>query len=289
MNKLRKHLLIQTAAVTAGLALSVGAFHPVQAAQVVRVGMIPAAGATQVSVEQKRPLQRYLERALGQRVKIIIPTSYNATVEGLGNGSLDFAYLGGLTFVKAQQRYGVLPVVQRRVDRQFHSLFITRRGTGIKDLADLHGKTFAFGDINSTSGHLMPYLAMEKTGMDPSKDLRSFRYTGSHTATAEAVANGIVDAGALDETVFKSMIADGKISKSKVHVFYETPAFVDYVWVARKDIDPQLKEKFAHAFMALKPGRDAKILGILRGKSFVAATDGEYNDIRSVAKQLNLF
>jgi phosphonate transport system substrate-binding protein len=289
MNKSGRHFLMSSAALCAGVALSVLGAKSAVAGNTVKIGMIPASGATQVSVEQEKPLQEYLEKALGQPVKIIIPTNYNATVEGLGNGSMDFAYLGGLTFVKAQARYGVLPVVQRKIDREFHSLFITHAGTKIESIKGLHGKTFAFGDINSTSGHLMPYLAMEKAGFDPDKDLNSYRYTGSHTATAQAVANGVVDAGSLDEAVFRSMVAKGQIDKNKVRIFYTTPAFVDYVWVARKDIDPKLKKKFAAAFMNLKPGRDDKILAILLGKRFVAATNAEYNDIRATAKKLNLF
>ncbi len=288
MNMLSRRFLMHSAVLCAGLALLMLAAGPTMAGDEVRVGMIPAAGATQVSVEQQKPLQEYLEKALGQPVKIIIPTNYNATVEGLGNGSMDFAYLGGLTFVKAQALYGVLPVVQRQIDREFHSLFITHSGTGIKSIEDLRGKSFAFGDINSTSGHLMPFLAMEKAGLDPDKDLSGYRYTGSHTATAQAVASGVIDAGALDEAVFQSMIAKGQIDKSKVQVFYTTPAFVDYVWVARKDIDPKLKEKFAQAFMDLKPGRDDKILDILMGKQFVPATNEEYDDIRTTAKKLKL-
>jgi phosphonate transport system substrate-binding protein len=285
----RKSLLMQSAVLCCGLALSVLSAKTVMAAHVVRIGMIPDAGATQVSAEQKEPLQKYLEKALGEPVKLIIPTNYNATVDALGNGSLDFAYLGGLTFVKAQARYGAIPVVQRQLDRTFHSLFIAHAGTGIKSLKDLRGKSFAFGDINSTSGHLMPFLAMEKAGLDPDKDLGNYRYTGSHAATAQAVASAMVDAGAIDETVFHSLVAEGKIDKNKVHVFYTTPAFVDYVWVAANGVDPKLKEKFAQAFINLKPGRDDKILAILRGNHFVAATDEEYNDIRIVAKKLNMF
>ena len=96
----------------------------------IRIGMIPDAGATQVSIEQKAPLRAYLEKALGRPVQLIIPTNYNATVEGLGNGSLDVAYLGGLTFVKAHERYGAIPLVQRRADREFHALFITQAELG---------------------------------------------------------------------------------------------------------------------------------------------------------------
>jgi len=254
----------------------------------IRIGMVPDAGATQVSVEQKAPLRAYLEKALGRPVTLIIPTNYNATVEGLGNGSLDIAYLGGLTFVKAHERYGTIPLVQREADREFHALFITQTNSKIEKLSDLKGKSFAFGDINSTSGHLMPYRAMLKAGVDPDTDLK-FRYTGSHAATVKAVESGAVDAGACDETIYKEMTKDGKADTSKLRVFYTTRPFVDYVWAARADIDVPTQKALIKAFTDLKPGKDDEILAILRGKRFVAADNAEYDAIRTTAKQLKLF
>lgn len=177
---------ISLAAVVRGAAIgaAVAAGGAAHAAEPIRIGMVPDAGATQVSVEDKAPLQAYLEHALGRPVRLIIPTNYNATVEGIGNGSLDVAYFGGLTYVKAHARYGAVPLVQRDIDRRFHALFITREGSGVSDLKSLRGRTFCFGDINSTSGHLYPVLTMKQAGITPEKDLKSIRYTGSHPATA---------------------------------------------------------------------------------------------------------
>jgi len=253
----------------------------------VSVGMIPDAGATQVSLEDKAPLKAYLERALGRPVKLVIPTNYNATVEALGNGSLDFAYLGGLTYIKAHALYGVVPLVQRSSDLQFHSYFITSANSGIRSLGDLKGKTFAFGDINSTSGHLMPYLEMRQAGVNPDTDLK-YRYTGSHPATAKAVESGAADAGALDETVYNSMVSEGKLDSTKVRVFYTSKPFVDYVWVARKDVDQATQEKFAQAFTNLREGKNDDILRILRGKNFVRANNQEYTVLRLIAQELKL-
>ena len=254
----------------------------------IRVGMIPDAGSTQVSVEEKAPLRDYLAKAMGQPVELVIPTNYNATVEALGNDTLDFAYLGGLTYIKAHARYGVEPIVQRESDRQFHCLFITQSGSSIQALQDLKGRTFAFGDINSTSGHLMPFAALQGAGIDADKDLK-YRYTGSHPATAKAVEAGVVDAGAIDESVYQAMLKDGKLDGAKVRVFFTTPPFVDYVWVARKQVDAAVRDKFGDAFLALQPGRDDKILNILRGEKFVHATDDEYDTLRRVATDLKLF
>lgn len=254
----------------------------------INVGMIPDAGATQVSLEDKAPLRMYLGRVLGRPVNLIIPTNYNATVEALGNGSLDFAYLGGLTYIKAHARYEVVPLVQRSSDLQFHSYFITAANSGIHSLADLKGKTFAFGDINSTSGHLMPYLEMRQAGLNPDTDLK-YRYTGSHPATAKAVESGAADAGALDESVYNSMVSESKLDSNKVRVFYTSKPFVDYVWVARKDIDQATQEKFAQALINLKEGKNDDILQILRGKNFVRANNQEYTVLRLVAQELKMF
>jgi len=254
----------------------------------INVGMVPDAGATQVSVNEKAPLKIYLEQKLGRPVNLIIPTNYNATVEALGNGSLDFAYLGGLTYIKAHARYSVVPLVQRSTDLQFRSCFITSSSSGIHSLGDLKGKTFAFGDINSTSGHLMPYLEMRQAGVDPNSALK-YRYTGSHPATAKAVESGAVDAGALDETVYNSMVSEGKLDPNKVHVFYMSKPFVDYVWVARKDVDPAMQEKFAQAFTDLKEHQNDEILKILRGTNFVRANNEEYTVLRLVAEDLKMF
>ena len=254
----------------------------------INIGMIPDAGATQLSIQEKAPLKAYLEQKLGRPVNLVIPTNYNATVEALGNGSLDFAYLGGLTYIKAHARYGVVPLVQRSSDLQFRSYFITSSQSGIHTLGDLKGKNFAFGDINSTSGHLMPYLEMRQAGVDPDSKLK-YRYTGSHPATAKAVESGAVDAGALDETVYNSMISEGKLDPTKVRVFYTSKPFVDYVWVARKDVDGAVQEKFAQCFTELKEGRDDEILKILRGKNFVRANNEEYTVLRLVAQDLKMF
>jgi phosphonate transport system substrate-binding protein len=267
--------------------ISAAALPKLRAADSVKVGMVPDAGATQVSVEEKAPLRDYLGKAIGTKVDLIIPTNYNATVEALGNGSLDFAYLGALTYVKAHDRYGVLPLVQRSADKNFHSLFITQAGASIQKLADCKAKRFAFGDINSTSGHLIPFDELKKAGIDADQDMQ-IRYTGSHAATVKAVEGGAADAGALDETVYRSMISEGKVDGSKVRIFFTSPSFVDYVWVARKDAGGAQREGFAKAFLSLKEGKDDAILNILRGKDFVRVDDAEYANIRKIARDLKM-
>jgi len=235
-------------------------------------------------VRESQPLVSYLERETGSRVELVVPTNYAAVVEAIANDRVDIAYLGGFTFVQASQRAGVQPLVQRERDQNFHSVFITQFGSGINTLADLKGHSFAFGDVNSTSGHLMPAYYMRAAGIDPGA-LSKTLYTGGHDATALAVANKKVDVGAMDELVLDSMLKSGKVASSQVKVFYTTPAFFDYVWAARKGLDQKLNKSFAVAFLKLDASNaeNKVLLDLLNATKYVRAQDASYDKLRQAA------
>lgn len=109
----------------------------------------------------------------------------------------------------------------------------------IHSLADLHGH-FVFGDVNSTSGHLMPPYYMQHEKVDP-EVIKNASYSGAHDANALAVAHGKAEAGSMDEQVYKQMLANGSRKPDAVRVFYTSPPFFDYVWVASKELDPRLR------------------------------------------------
>jgi len=250
----------------------------------INIGLIPD-GLTQ---QERAPLRDYLSRAMGRQVNLIVPEVYSETVSHLADGSYDFACLGALMYVLSREKLGVIPLVQRVTDLQFHSVFITGAGSSINSLRDLKGKQFAFGDISSASAHLMPYRELKQAGIDPEKDLL-IRYSGSHPATAAMVQAGVVEAGVLDETVYNSMIQRGKVDKKRVRVFYTSKPFVDYVYVARKDVPEAERERFSRALLALKEGTDDTVLKVLRGRHFVVATDQEYGTVRQIARELKMF
>jgi phosphonate transport system substrate-binding protein len=248
----------------------------------ITIGLIPDG----LSQEDRAPLQEYLTKAMGRPVKLETPERYADTVARLEDGTYDFACLGGLMYIRSRTKQGVIPLVQRSADLQFHSVFITGTGSSIHSLADLKGKKFAFGDVNSASGHLFPYREMVKAGIHPDTDLQA-QFSGADTVTAALVESGAVDAGALDESVLGSMISTSKINISKVRIFYTSKPFVDYVFVARKGVSETEREKFTQALLNLKEGKESAVLRVLRANKFVAANDEEYDPTRQVVKELN--
>jgi phosphonate transport system substrate-binding protein len=258
------------------------------AQQTLRLSMIPTTDPGKI-IRESQPLIAYLEKETGAKIALTVPTSYVAVVEAIANDQVDIAYLGGFTYVQASKRAGVVPLVQRERDQNFHSLFITQQDSSINSLADLKGHTFAFGDVNSTSGHLMPEYFMREAKVDPAI-IAGALYTGGHDATALAVANKKVDAGALDEAVFQKMVTEGKINPSQIRVFYTTPPFFDYIWVARKGLDRKLADSFTAAFLKLDASDPAQknILDLLSATKYVKADDGNYDKLRQAAKDSGL-
>lgn len=237
--------------------------------------------------EEREPLRSYLTKAMGQPVTIEAPDTYRETVEHLADGSYDFACLGALMYIRAHAKYAVVPLVQRATDLRYETVFITPANSSINFLSDIAGKQIAFGDIDSTSGHLMAQYELQQAGIDPSSI--KIRFSGSHPATAALVAGGMVDAGAIDKTVFDYLIRRGKLDSKKVRVFYTSKPYVDYVFVARKDVPASEKERFTRALLALKPGEDDSVLSILRAKHYVMANDEEYKRTRTIARELKMF
>src|SRR5271170_2937232 len=237
-----------------------------------RISMIPTTDPSK-ALRDNQPLLAYWQKQTGQTPELTIPTSYAAVVEALANNKVDIAYLGGFTYVQASARAGVKPLVQRTIDQQFHSVFITQTDSKIHSLGDLHGH-FVFGDVNSTSGHLMPLYYMEQEKVDP-EVIKNASYSGAHDATALAVANGKAEAGAMDEQVYKKMTANGQLKPGAVRVFYTTPPFFDYVWVANKNLDPKIVSAFADSMTALNADNpDQKtLLDLLNAKGYVVAND----------------
>src|ERR671918_266811 len=233
-----------------------------------------------------QPFADYLSKEIGIPVKFTPVVDYAATVEGLAASKLDMVCYGGLTSVQAARRAkGAKRIIMRKEDTEFKSQFITRKGTGIHELKDLKGKTFSFGSVSSTSGHLMPRYYLIKAGINPEKDFSKFSFSGAHDATAAWVEAGRVDAGALNFLVWDKLVETKKVDTSKVSIFWTTPAYVDYVWTVRGGVDKGTVEKISKAFLKLDYNNPEhkKLLDLHRTKGYVTAKDEDWKSIEEAA------
>lgn len=281
-------MLKRTLALAAGFALCLSA-NLSQAAEVLRVSAIPDEAPTEL-LRKFKPLGAYLEQQLGMEVEFTPVADYPAVVEALATDRLDLAWLGGFTFVQVRLKTGnAIPLVQREQDAQFTSKFITAN-PDVTSLADLKGKTFAFGSVSSTSGSLMPRYFMLQDGIKPESHFSRVGYSGAHDATAAWVQAGKVDGGVLNASVWDKLVASGKVDSNKVKVFATTPTYYDYNWTVRGTLDPALAAKIKAAFLALDPANPEHkaILDLQAASRFIETSPENYKGIEDAARAADL-
>ncbi len=260
------------------------------AAESLRVSAIPDESPTELQ-RKFAPLGRYLEKTLGMPVQWVPVTDYAAVVEALAARKLDMAWLGGFTYVQTKLRTNgaVVPLVQRAEDEKFTSRFITA-DPAIQSLADLKGKTFAFGSASSTSGHLMPRYFLLKAGVNPEKDFKTVAFSGAHDATVAFVAAGKVEAGVLNASVWDKLVESKKVDMSKVRVFATTPPYYDYNWTVRGDLPAETQRKLRDAFLKLDASKpeDKEIMDLQRASKFVPTKPENYASIEEAGRSAGL-
>jgi phosphonate transport system substrate-binding protein len=94
----------------------------------------------------------------------------------------------------------------------------------------------------------------------------------------------------MDENVYANMVKAGRITDQQVKVFWTTPPFLDYVWAARKGLDPKVGEAFANALLKLDAGNPAHkpMLDFLSAAKYVRAKDADYGPLRRAARDAGL-
>ncbi len=166
-----------------------------------RIGILGGENASD-RLRNNECLRAKVEAQLGVPTKIFAPADYNGVIEGLLGGSLDLAWLGASGYAKVvlTDPEAVEPVlVKINVDGSYgyHSVGFARVDSGIESLEDMQGKTFAFGDPNSTAGYLIPSIEIPESGysMEPGEFFGDVVFAGGHEQTIVGVYNGDYDAG----------------------------------------------------------------------------------------------
>ena len=287
----RRAFVATMGAVVVSAALSSAYSSSVIAADnVLRISSIPDEAPTELQ-RKFGPVAAYLEKETGLKTSYVPVSDYAAVVEALATGKIDLAWLGGFTFVQAKIRTKgtAKPIVQREEDTKFISRFITS-DPNVKTVADLKGKTFAFGSPSSTSGHLMPRYFMLKDGVNPDKDLKNVAFSGNHDATVAFVGSGKVEAGVVNASVWDRIVEQKKTDVSKIRVFATTPPYYDYNWTVRGDLDAKVVQKLTDAFLKLdaKNPEHKAVLDIQRASKFVATKPENYAGIEQAAQSAGL-
>jgi len=250
-----------------------------------RVALLPDEDAATI-IKQNQGLKDYLESKLGKKVKIVVTTDYSSMIEAMRFGRLELGYFGPLSYTLAKTKADIEPFAARmkKGSTTYHAVLIGNKAAGIKTVSDVKGKEVAYGDIASTSSHLIPKKMLLDNGLETKKDYKE-NFLGAHDAVALAVQNGHAQAGGLSKPIFETLVKREVISLDKVNVLQVSKPYPQYPWAMRSDLKPELKDAIRDAFISLK---DKKVLKPFKAQGFGAMTDAHYDVIRDLSKKLNL-
>ena len=255
--------------------------------QRLRVALLPDENASTI-IQNAQPLRAHLERTLSRQVEILVTTDYSSMIEAMRFGRIEVAYFGPFSYVLAKSRApGIEPfaVGVERGSPTYHSVMIAQAGGPVRELADIRGRPFGFGDQASTSSHLVPRATiLQRASLVGGRDYRVV-HLGTHDAVARAVQGGQVPAGALSKPILDTLIRRGTIDAARIVEIGLSEPIPNYPMVLQGNLAEPLKAAIRAAFIDL---RDAEVLRSFRVEGFAPTNDEAYNVLRETARLLEL-
>tara|TARA_Y100001968_G_scaffold318607_1_gene349040 strand:+ start:3319 stop:4221 length:903 start_codon:yes stop_codon:yes gene_type:complete len=279
--------------------LSIFATPSIANKKILKIGAIP--DQNQEILDRRFKLfSNKLSKELNVEVKYVPVVNYVAAVSGFKSKDLDIVWFGGLSGVQARIKTpNSIVLAQRDIDKEFKSVFIINKKLKIKpakniqNLKLLKNLRFTFGSENSTSGRLMPQHFLNMAGVKIN-DFSSKRasFSGSHDSTIVLVNSGAFEAGALNKQIWDRNLKENKKRTKNIKLFWVTPSYADYHWLAQGDLDKRFKKGFTSELKSIilnldiNNKKDKEILDMFGAKKFIESSPELYNDIENIARRL---
>ncbi|MGB3315151.1 MAG: phosphonate ABC transporter substrate-binding protein [Albidovulum sp.] len=252
-------------------------------------------------------LRKHAEDALGVPVKLFAPADYDGVIQGLLGGTIDMSLMGASSYAKVYltDPEAVEPVlVKTALDGSYtyFSIGFARKDSGIATLADVQGKSFGFGDPNSTSGYLIPSVEIPaETGhsMNSGDYFGEVKFTGGHEQTIVAVSNGDIDAGVTwadgqgnwedgyNFGALRKAVDAGLVDMNDLVEIWRSKPIAGEPLVIRKALPEEVRVKMTALMAGLKESDPECAYGVAAGETagFVPITHDYYKTIVEIRRQ----
>jgi phosphonate transport system substrate-binding protein len=231
----------------------------------------------------------YLGQRTGQPVELVQRQTYAEVNDLLRDGGVDLALVCTGAYIQGHRDFGMELLAVPEVDGKmvYYSYIIVPADSTAQSLADLQGKTFAFTDPMSNSGHLMPVHMLWQMGETPAGFFERTIYTYSHDNSMQAVADGLVDGAGVDSLVYDYAVSREQSLADRVRVIARSEACGMPPVVVPPGLDAGLKETLRDGLLAMHQDEVGKaVLSELMIDRFVTTDDSAYDSVREALEQV---
>lgn len=233
--------------------------------------------------ERFLPLKYRLEKSLESPVSIQIAKDYETAINELGAGQVHIAVLDPATYCEVRARYrgSVTPLARVLGEGGVasRSVLVTKKGSGIRKVADVRGKRLALGNQQSSFSYLIPLAMLNDVGIGI-PDFHFVEYLDQEDRVALSVLIGSHDVGAMSESVARKYEADG------IAVIQTSEAIPRFVLCASKLLGRGQQERILANLMALNDAEAIRAFSAKGIGGFEPAEDRDFDVIRVMIKNL---
>ncbi|HEY9889201.1 MAG TPA: phosphonate ABC transporter substrate-binding protein [Candidatus Obscuribacterales bacterium] len=242
------------------------------------------------------PFLARMSEELGRPVNGFYATDYAGVIEAMGAGKIQIAWYGGKSYIEAAKRSGAEAFAQTIASdgsKGYYAHLITNKANPIVSEIDLEAGngdeyvvenagelTFAFNDPNSTSGYLVPsYYVFSQKGVDPQAIFEELIFSGSHEATAQAVANNQVDVATNNSESMARLQESDPEAFEQVQIIWTSTLIPGDPIAYQSELPDCLKTQMQDFFYNMT---DEAVLGPLDWSGFEPADDSGWDTVREL-------
>jgi phosphonate transport system substrate-binding protein len=232
-----------------------------------------------------RDFLRYIEEKIGINVEYVDREGYAEINEMLKNRQLEAAFVCSGPYVDGHRQFGLelLAAPQAYGKTVYYSYIIVAKDSPVGSFAALRGKRFAFTDPLSNTGKLVPTYMLSRMRETPETFFKEFIYTKAHDKSIKAVAQGIVDAAAVDSLIWEYLNAANQEHVVRTRILQKSPSYAIPPIAVPRELDPGLKAKMRHAVLnAHTDPKGREILKKMKIDKFVIIDDMAYDSVREM-------
>jgi phosphate/phosphite/phosphonate ABC transporter binding protein len=261
------------------------------AARDLKFGFTPVLGEAEMRAEFD-PLAAYISEAIGQKVVLYVAKDYGDLRTQMESGAVDIGSFSPFAYVDAMRGGKIRIIAQSIIDgtATYRGIIVVRKDSGLKTVADLQGKRFAFVDPKSASGYVYPRAMLIEKGLNPKTYFEETIFAGDHNKVITAVLEGRADAGAIYEGALAVAKANGVPIENLVTLASTDPIPHDAIAV-RTGLDEALAKKIQRALVDMdKSEAGRRVIANSKKKltGHVIAEDSLFDVVRRTAKTAGL-
>ncbi len=265
----------------------------------VRIGFM-ICDSLEASKARFAPFTAYLSEKTGRKFEMILANTFE--FEDLARQKkVDFVHVNSIIAVVLNKKYGLrLLAVDSRGRNGYKSTgtIISRRGSGIKTIQDMKGKSMIFGPALAPFGYMAQYDLMLEQGFDPETDFAYYAIppgAAKHEKVVYGVYFGKYDVGAAPRIDLDLMIHEHKITENDFNIIAESKPMPYCTIGVMPHVPEALGNQVLDILVNLKQdetvlveGEVLKVLKRMLNDGFVKAVDSEYDSIREKLKHCNM-